>query len=166
MEKIQFNYSMKNIPLPSKHTYRLSMIDKAESLVGRMRWKVYHYLNEMDGCVNRNNYGFKSSKSPPSHKALEAFEDDLFEMIRTIEFRDYINPFQKQMSSDIKQIMSSEAVFVPADKTTNMYKLSRESYDKLLHDNITAEYKKANDEAKKSIDCEAYCIADNFDLVF
>ena len=141
------------------------MIDKAESLVGRMRWKLYHYLNERDGCVNNGiNYGFKSTKSPPSHKALEAFEDDLFEMIRTIEFRDYINPFQKQMSSDIKQIMSSEAVFVPADKTTNMYKLSRESYDKLLHDNITAEYKKANDEAKKSIDCEAYCIADNLDL--
>ena len=113
---------------------------------------------------NGINYGFKSTKSPPSHKALEAFEDDLFEMIRAIEFRDYINPFQRQMSNDIKQIMSSEAVFVPADKTTNMYKLSRESYDKLLHDNITAEYKKAHDEAKKSIDREACRIADNLNL--
>ena len=140
MEKIQFNYSMKNIPLPSKHTYRLSMIDKAESLIVRMRWKVFRFVNELnDSMNNQNNYGFKSSKSPPPHKALAAFEDDLFEMIRTIKFRDYINPFQKKMSNDIKQIMSSEVVYVPADRTTNMYKLSRESYDKLLHDNITAD---------------------------
>ena len=122
-------------------------------------------MNEFDVSVNnQNNNGFKSSKSPPPHKALAAFEDDLFEMIRTIKFRDYINPFQKKMSNDIKQIMSSEAVYVPADKTTNMYKLSRESYDKLLHDNITADYKIAHNEAKKSIDREAYCIADDLDL--
>ena len=82
MEKIQFNYSMKNIPLPSKHTYRLSMIDKAESLIVRMKWKVFRFVNELDDSMNnQNNYGFKSSKSPPSHKALAAFEDDLFEMI-------------------------------------------------------------------------------------
>ena len=78
MEKVQFNYSTRNIPLPSKHNYLLSMIDKAESLIVRMRWKVKCFENEMDESVkNFNSYGFKSSKSPSPHKALAAFEGDL-----------------------------------------------------------------------------------------
>ena len=31
-----------------------------------------------------------------------------------------------------------------ADKTTNIYRLTREEYDKILNDSITATYKKAN----------------------
>ena len=43
MEKINFNYSLKNIPIPSKSSYQLELIDKIESLIIRMRWKA-HYL--------------------------------------------------------------------------------------------------------------------------
>ena len=31
MEKINFNYSLKNIPTPSKSSYQLKLIDKIES---------------------------------------------------------------------------------------------------------------------------------------
>ena len=34
-----FNYSLKNIPLPSRRSDKLQLIDKIESVVKRMRWK-------------------------------------------------------------------------------------------------------------------------------
>ena len=43
-------------------------------------------------------------------------------------------------------------MLVFADKSTNLYELSRENYRKLLHDNITQTYKKAPNNAKRDID--------------
>jgi hypothetical protein len=37
MHPIQFNYSLKNIGLPSKDQYRRRLIEKVESVVQRMR---------------------------------------------------------------------------------------------------------------------------------
>ena len=38
-----------------------------------------------------------------------------------------------------------------ADKTTNIYRLTREEYDKILTDSITATDKKASNSVKKKI---------------
>ena len=38
-----------------------------------------------------------------------------------------------------------------ADKTTNVYRLTREEYHKILNDSITARYKKARNNIKKKI---------------
>ena len=38
-----------------------------------------------------------------------------------------------------------------ADKTTNIYRLTREEYEKILNDSITATYKKASNNIKKNI---------------
>ena len=43
-------------------------------------------------------------------------------------------------------------MLVFADKSTNLYELSRENYQKFLHDNITQIYKKAPKNAKRDID--------------
>ena len=50
-------------------------------------------------------------------------------------------------------------MFVPADKTTNIYKISVDEYKKLLKDNITSKYKQAPDQTMKSINAEAKSIA-------
>ena len=63
---------------------------------------------------------------------INAFKDDLYEMIRFAEFRHTRNAFQKQLSEDIKQMKESNSVYVSADKTTNMYKLSVDNYNKIL----------------------------------
>ena len=63
-------------------------------------------------------------------------------MAQCIEFGRSRNVFQKQLSSDIKQINETDFVLVSADKTINMYKMSFEDCNKLLTENITKTYKK------------------------
>ena len=48
MEAIDFGYSMKNIPITSKHRYKLKLTEKVESVLKRMRWKA----NFFDGNSN------------------------------------------------------------------------------------------------------------------
>jgi hypothetical protein len=90
---------------------------------------------------------------------MKHFENDVFSMVNSIEFRIISDPFQQQLQQDIKTIRSSNKAFIHADKTTNMYKLEKTSYDKLLHDNITSAYKKASSEAYNKINQEAKVLA-------
>ena len=47
------------------------------------------------------------------------------------------------MKADIAKAKVSPNLFIPPDKTTNMYELSPSEYKKLLKDNITKTCKKA-----------------------
>ena len=55
-------------------------------------------------------------------------------------------------------------MFVFADKTRNIYETSLETYNKLLHDNITKTYKRGSEDNISEIDSELKHIADNFPL--
>ena len=62
MEKIYFNYSLKNIPLPSRTSYKLQLIDKIESVIKPMRWKKHFSLNNNEKNkeeAKRETIGFK-----------------------------------------------------------------------------------------------------------
>ena len=61
------------------------------------------------------------------------------------------NSFQKNLQKDIQSIKSSNKMFVAADKTTNIYKMDVDNYRKLLRDNITSTYKKADKSLTKKI---------------
>ena len=52
MEQMQLGYSMNNIPIASKEAYTKCLIEKAESVIRRMSWKVRHYENPNDGEVH------------------------------------------------------------------------------------------------------------------
>ena len=82
----------------------------------------------------------------------------------SIRFTKHRSEFQKLLSRDIKEVKKSKSIFVPADKTTNIYKLSPDSYKKLLHENVTSKYKKASAEVKATIDREAKSIASRLKL--
>ena len=47
MEKHYFNYSMKNIPIPSKKQYLKYLTEKVELLIKRMRWKTLMSENNL-----------------------------------------------------------------------------------------------------------------------
>ena len=144
MEKINFGYSMKNIPIPPRNSYLKALIDKTESFLTRLGWKAIFFLNKKDNkeekeeeTVPNNNYNFKSEKVPPKVKELISFEEDVYKLISNIKFHNYTNDFQKQLNNDVNLIKRSNKVFVPADKTTNMYQLDPEQYNKLLLENVT-----------------------------
>ena len=149
METKNFGYSLKNIPIPTKSNYLKSMVEKVESFIRRLRWKAYFFCKDAKRYDNAsvNSFGFKSLATPPQNEHLKAFEDDIYEIIRKIEFTDVWNDFQKKLQSDVQSIQSS-------NKSTNLYELTGEHYEKLLHDNITQTYKKANAEEKLKIDKE------------
>ena len=60
MERVNFNYSMKNIPIPSKNVYLTNLIFKLESCIKRIQWKTYSFekRNEIDDATDVNNSRF------------------------------------------------------------------------------------------------------------
>ena len=43
MDKVTYDYSLKNIPIPSQRKYMKTLISKVESVVHRMRWKAFFF---------------------------------------------------------------------------------------------------------------------------
>ena len=71
MEKINFSYSLKNIPTPTKTTYHLIFMEKIESIIKRMQWKVHFYLEKDTSNIAYTNYGFKTRNYPLQCKELQ-----------------------------------------------------------------------------------------------
>ena len=64
MEKLQFDYSYKNIPIPSERNYKLQLMDKIELVIKRLRWKAHFYNEKKDVKENETQaipetYGLK-----------------------------------------------------------------------------------------------------------
>ena len=92
MEKISFNYSLKNILFPDKSSYTLKQMEKIESVVRRMQWKAYFYLNkDTQEKQQKNTFGFKSRHHPPQCNLLEEFEKDVFDIIKSIKFSNSVS---------------------------------------------------------------------------
>ena len=165
---------MKNIPIPPRNSYLKKLIEKTESVIKRMRWKAFFFEqnkdknntdhNNDDDNIDNNNFGFKSRKCPPQNEDLNNFETDVYEMIKNIEFRQIRDDFQDHLQQDIRKINNSTKTFIPADKTTNYYEVDKASHDKLLKDNITSTYKKANSNTITAINKEAQVIATNLNI--
>ena len=86
MEARNLGYSMKNILIPPKQRYLKSMMEKVESFITILRWKA-HFSDKKEHSVNNTNFGFKSNLIPPQHELLSPFESDLYDIIRSINFK-------------------------------------------------------------------------------
>ena len=85
-------------------------------------------------------------------------------VVQAIKFKRRPNRFQAKLAADIKQITKSTNLLIPADKTTNLYKMEVNDYKKLLTDNITSAYRKADASATVNINSEARSIAENLKI--
>ena len=65
-------------------------------------------------------------------------------MMRNIEFKRVNTIFQSTLNKDINMINNVRMLFTRADKSNNLYKFSRDTYRKLLQDNIRISYTKSN----------------------
>ena len=143
MEKINFNCLLKYIPVPSKSSYHLKIIGKIENVIKRMHWKAHFFINDDSTETKREKYGFKSKQYLSQIKELDMFEKDLLELVKPVKFRNRNDKFRNEIKHDINKIKSSLNVFIPADKTTNMYKLTPKEYKNLLRNNVTKTCRKA-----------------------
>ena len=69
-------------------------------------------------------------------------------VVKDIKFRNARSDFQTTLQEDIKLIHNSKKTMTFADKTSNMYELTKEEHNKLLRTPITSKYKKANTKIK------------------
>ncbi len=74
------------------------------------------------------------------------------------------NQFQTSLANDLKKINSSPNIFVFADKTRNIYETSLDTYNKLMHDNITKAYKHGSEGTISQIDDELKHISNNLGI--
>ena len=124
MRQFRFDYSLKNIPIPSQDAYLKNLIEKVESVTKRMRWKANFFLKGSTTQNQSNLFGLSSNKSPPSIPLLKPFEDDLIKLIENVKFRRPKDQFQTSLANDLKKINSSPNIFIFADKTRNIYETS------------------------------------------
>ena len=166
---------MKNIPLPLKDSYKYKLIEKTELLLKRMRWKALFYDRDNTNKYNNKNnntyvdetidnkFKLKTRKCPPQIQDMKDFENDLLKLIENIQFRIVSDEFLNKLNEDINKIRFSDKLFVSADKTQNYYEITKENYNKILHDNITETSKKAQPLLPEKINIEAKKIAKSFD---
>ena len=165
MNRKNLGYSSKNIPIPSRSAYLKMLMEKVESFIKRMRWKAYFFDNKEPSNENKHeNFGFRSSYTPPVNPHLTEFENDLYELIRNIEFRETNDEFLRKLKDDMRDIGLSKNLFIQADKTNNLYEIPPDHYKQLLKDNITKSYQKCDESTKQNINKEAKNIAEKLNL--
>ena len=165
MEKFRFDRSLTNIPIPPKTAFEKHLLVKTCDFYERLRWKAFFELNPHASRDPIRTHGFKTDKAAPQIKELAAFEKDLFQLVTNIEYRQHTeNAFQKELASSVKEINKSDKIFLLADKTTNIYKVSPEQYNKLLTENITKDYKSSTEGAVHACNQQASKIAHTLKL--
>ena len=85
---------------------------------------------------------------------MKGFENDLLTLIENIHFRTVSDKFLNKLNEDINKIRSSDKLFVPTDKTQNYYEITKENYNKILHDNIRKTFEKGQPPLPKKINIE------------
>ena len=144
MDRQNFNYSLKNIPIPSVKQIQLEFLNSIHNLSSRMKWRAFFYLNPNAVKNDKETFNLNTSKAPPQVKELKTFLDGLCELARNLKFRRFHNPFQKKLKEDLRKIQSENKVIISGDKTRNQYSAEKDDYNNYLHNNITSDYKKAD----------------------
>ena len=93
-----------------------------------MRWTAIMYDT---GCKQNGNvekYGLKSLYSPKQVKQLFALEKDSIALVKDITFRNARSDFQTKLQEDIRLIHKSKKTITYADKTCNIYGLTKEEH--------------------------------------
>ena len=154
-EEFKLKHSLKNIPIANRNEIKMMLVEKVSHLIRRMRLKAHFFLEGPTEGSTEPTYGFKSKFLPKTNKHLAPFENDLIDMAANIEFRQVSNKFQNELREDVKRIKRTKNVIVASDKTSNFYQMTREQYSKLVKDNVTAKYKKADENEVNEINKEA-----------
>ena len=114
---------------------------------------------------NTERYGLKSLYCPKQVRELLVFENNLIALVKNIKFRKYNNSFQTKLNKDVKSLRNSNKTVTFADKTTNLYLLTKEEHDKLLQNAVTSKYKKVARKIKDKINKEGKRILNDKDVV-
>jgi hypothetical protein len=164
MDQVNFNYSTKNISLPSQKDFKIELIKSVEKFIKNIKWRAHHYLNPSNNYQRKETFGFRTTSPPPLVAELDELQDMLFDLVVGIKFKNHSNDFQNKLKNDIKTIASEKKMIIAADKTNHFYKVSKEQHDELLERQVNKEYKKADNTTIKDINKNDKEIASKLEL--
>ena len=168
LKLIDFEHSLKNIPISNRKYFLTKIFDQTSKFINRLRWKAYFFdlqdSHDLPDTPSQDeiNKLFPSRRSAPEIKDLKAFEDDLFNMIKSIKFNNFKSKYQLKLSKDIKKLLNTNMIIVRSDKTSNLYYASPQLYKKLVINNLTSEYSIAPNDPTIKINEEATQILSNY----
>ena len=88
MEARSFEYSTKNIPVPSEDVYQAKLIERTEQLCQRLRRRAHFYLNPAKCSIdNKDTFDFNSIRTPPPVNEMAKFEKRMTDMIANVKFK-------------------------------------------------------------------------------
>ena len=173
LEILEFDGSLKNIPIANKHSYQVKLFHYTNALIQKMRWRAFFYEQKVynetinktdndDAHLNNsklskiNKLPFPTKRSAPVCTKLIPFESELIDLINKIGFKkSKVNNFQTDLRNKINSIKKSNKLVIFADKTNNLYKISPKNYNNLLTNNITKNYKKCDQNSVELINSRA-----------
>ena len=124
------------------------------------------HLQRKERCQRKWNPNdtrkLSSLNCSPRDKELIQFESDLLDIIKSLKFPKTRSHFQKRLKDNINTI---DTTLTFADKTSNLYKLKKEQYQKMLNDSITTTYKKASDNIHNKINTDGKKLMKDKDIL-
>ena len=121
MDQHRFDYSMKNVPIPSEEEYKIEFLHCIHTFSTRMQWRAFHFLNPQLVKNSKETFGLNTTRAPPIVKELKSLQDGLCDIAKNLRFRKVNDQFQNKLKSDIKDIRRDDKVVIAADKTRNFY---------------------------------------------
>ena len=82
---------------------------------------------------------------------LSFFENDLTNLLKTIKFCVTKSSFLRQLIEDIRITKNTKITFAFVDKTSKLYKVPKEQYEKLVNNAMTTSYKNISKRAQDQI---------------
>ena len=139
-------------------------MDKIEQVIKCMRRKAIFYIKPSSEKMHQT-YGLKTFNCPPKIKEMVLFELELWDLVNKIKFRKVSSNFQNQLKEDIKAIKKSKKIFVFADKTSNIYRIEKDEYNKVTNDAITSIYKRVHYKINNKVNPDGKKIIENKEVV-
>ena len=164
-------FSPKDIPIPTDNEFRKMFISEQEKFGKRFAWSAFFIMQSIihddedleNDLPQKPTYGFKSESKPPIVKEIVPFLNDFFAMGNKLEFRKYI---LTELTTELAKMKKSNKnnMIIAADKTRNLYTCDTPTYQKILNENITLEYKKANEGMIKDVNVKSAQFASELEL--
>ena len=125
-------------------------INSVEKFIQSLRWRVIFFLFPQVSS-QKEQYGFKTLKIPEPVEELEAFENDLKNLMKNVEFKHINSNFQKNLKNERNFIQNQSKVIMAADKTTNHFLIDPKEYRENVDKNVQKEFKKVTSKVVDNI---------------
>ena len=127
---------MKNIPIPGKWEYKKKLVSATETFARNISWRAHHYIRRhpdkfgtqkdflQDDQERRQTFGFKSEAKPPKVDQIQPFLEDIYNLVKHVEFGYVIDEFMEQLKEDNEAYKKTDKVIMFADKSRNLYSIN------------------------------------------